>query len=181
MKRICIKVSLGLIVLLMAQSGLAQDNALVIANGKTKQFRHIRMERWIMIKLKGGNRYHSWFMKEVNDSSIVMSHGHVILFDEITHLREITEMHLVLRFVAPIFFVPFGVVLYSVGLKDGKDTAVGRKIATYTASGIAVLAALTPLIIQPKQYDLSTDWYLKSGTMPKKLFRRSLRQPKGAS
>ena len=181
MNRAFTAVLVGITLLMCFQSSLAQksDNALVIANAKTKQFRHIKMNRWIKIKLKGGNKYHAWFMKGINDSSIVMAHGHVIRFEEINFLREITEMHLVLRFAAPIFFITFGVVLYSVGLKAGKDTKTGRKIATYTFTGLSGLAAITPLIIQPKEYDFNTDWYLSSGTMPKKLFKRALKQPKG--
>ncbi|MBN4072107.1 hypothetical protein JYT14_00095 [Flavobacteriales bacterium AH-315-E23] len=170
---------MGLILLVACPSVGAQDNALVLANSKTKQFRHIKMNRWIMIKLKGGTKYHSWFMKEVNDSSIVMAHGHVIVFDEITNLREITEMHLVLRFAAPIFFLPFGVVVYAVGLKDGKDTPLSRQIGTYTISSLCALASLAPWVVQPKEYEFSGNWYLGSGTMPKKLFKRSLKQPKG--
>lgn len=157
----------------------AQDNALVLANSKTKQFRHIKMNRWVVIKLKGGNRYHSWFMKGVNDSSIVMTHDHVILFDEITHLRQITEMHVVSRIAAPIFFIPFGIVTYSVGLKEGSSTSVGRQVATYSITAICGMAALTPWVIPRKEYDLSTDWYLKSGTIPKKVLKRELKQPKG--
>ncbi|HIO68789.1 MAG TPA: hypothetical protein EYN41_10685 [Flavobacteriales bacterium] len=67
-----------ILVVLCATEGTevhAQDNALVLANSRTKQFRHIRMNRWVVIKLKGGNRFHSWFIKGVNDSSIVMSHA----------------------------------------------------------------------------------------------------------
>jgi len=156
----------------------AQDNALVLANSKTKQFRHIKMNRWVVIKLKGGNRYHSWFMKGVNDSSIVMTHGHVILFDEITHLRKITEMHIVSRIAAPIFFVPFGIVMYSVGLKEGSSTPIGRQVVTYSITGLCGMAALTPWIVPRKEYDFSANWYLKSGTIPKKVLRRELKQPK---
>ena len=157
----------------------AQDNALVVANSRTKQFKHIRMNRWITIKLHDGNRYQSWFMKEINDSSIVMAHGHVILFKEINNLRDITEMHLVLRFVIPVFFIPFGIVIYAVGLKEGKDTPVSRQIATYSLSAACGLAALTPWVIRPKEYDFNTNWYLSSGTMPKKLLKKSIKQPKG--
>lgn len=159
----------------------AQDNALVIANSRTKQFRHIRMNRWIVIKLKGGTKYHSWFMKSINDTSIVMAHGHSIRFDEIRNLKEITEMHQVLRFVGPIFFVPFAVVIYSVGLKDGKDASVARQVSTYGLSGLLGLAALVPWVIKPKEYDFNTEWYLSPGTMPKKLFKKNIRQPKGES
>lgn len=159
---------------------VAQDNALVLANSKTKQFRHIKMNRWVVIKLKGGNRYQSWFMKGVNDSSIITSHGHIILFEEISHLKKITEMHIVSRIAAPIFFVPFGIVTYSVGLKEGSSTPVGRQVATYSITAICGIAALTPWIIPRKEYDFSTDWYLKSGTIPKKVLKRELKQPKGA-
>ena len=179
MKRISTNFVRGLIFLLAFQAANAQDNALVIANSKTRQFRHIKMNRWIKIKLTGGNRYHTWFMKGVNDSSIVMAHGHVILYNEITHLKEITEMHLALRFAAPLFFVPFGIVLYAVGLKDGKSTPLSRKISTYSLTGILGLAALGPWVIQPKEYDLLGNWYLDAGTMPKKLFKRQLKRPKG--
>ena len=158
---------------------VAQDNALVLANSKSKQFRHIKMNRWVVIKLKGGNRYHSWFMKGVNDSSIVMTHGHVILFEEISHLKKITEMHIVSRIAAPIFFVSFGIVTYSVGLKEGSSTSAGRQVATYSITAICGMAALTPWIIPRKEYDLSTAWYLKSGTIPKKVLKRELKQPKG--
>jgi len=171
-----------ILVVLWATEGTevqAQDNALVLANSKTKQFRHIRMNHWVVIKLKGGNKFHSWFMKGVNDSSIVMSHGHVILFEEITHLRQITEMHVVARIAAPIFFVPFGIVMYSVGLKDGSSTQIGRKVATYSITAICGLAALTPWVVPRKEYDFSTDWYLRSGTMPKKILKRGIKQPKG--
>jgi len=181
MNRVATILLTGLILTLSVTDSGAQDNALVVANSKTKQFRHIRMNRWIKIKLKGGTKYHSWFMKEVNDSSIVMAHSHVILFDEIRNLKEITEMHLVLRLVGPIFFIPFGIVLYSVGLKDGKSTSTSRQIATYSATGVLALAAIAPWIFQPKEYDFNTSWYLSSGTMPKKIFRMNIKQPKGAS
>ena len=137
------------------------------------------MNRWIVIKLKGGNRFHSWFMKGVNDSAIVMSHGHVILFEEISHLRQITEMHIVARIAAPIFFIPFGIVMYSVGLKDDSSTPIGRQVATYSITAICGLAALTPWVVPRKEYDFSTDWYLRSGTMPKKILKRGIKQPKG--
>ena len=171
-----------ILVVLWATEGTevqAQDNALVLANSKTKQFRHIRMNHWVVIKLKGGNKFHSWFMKGVNDSSIVMSHGHVILFEEISHLRQITEMHVVARIAAPIFFVPFGIVMYSVGFKEGSSTPIGRQVATYSITGICGLAALTPWVVPRKEYDFSTDWYLRSGTMPKKILKRGIKQPKG--
>ena len=45
-----------ILVVLWATEGTevqAQDNALVLANSKTKQFRHIRMNHWVVIKLKG--------------------------------------------------------------------------------------------------------------------------------
>ncbi|MBL4657445.1 MAG: hypothetical protein JKX73_05550 [Flavobacteriales bacterium] len=137
------------------------------------------MNRWIMIKIEGGNKFHSWFMKEINDSSIVMSHGHVIKFDEITHLRGITEMHQVIRFVGPIFFLPFALVIYSVGLKDGTDASTARKISTYGLSGLFGLASAVPWAVRPKVYDFNTPWYLSPGTKPKKLFKRRNRQPKG--
>ncbi|MBL4755201.1 MAG: hypothetical protein JKY52_16605 [Flavobacteriales bacterium] len=175
------KILLGLTLFVMAQSALAQQRALVLANGVTKQFRHIKMNRRITIKLKRGNRYHSWLMKEINDSSIVMAHGHVILFEEISNLRRITEMHLVVRLVAPVFFVPFGMVLFAVGLKEGKDTPVPRQFATYAGTAIVGLAALTPLVISHKDYDFDTGWYLRSGSMPKKLLKRRINQPKGAN
>lgn len=170
---------MGLILFLIVQGVEAQDNALVIANSKSKQFRHIRMNRWVKIKLKGGNRYQSWFMKGINDSSIVMAHDHVILFEEINNMKEITEMHLVLRIVGPIFFLPFGLVVYAVGLKDGKEAPVSRKIATYGLSGALGLAAVGPWVIKPKEYDFNGNWYLSAGTMPKKLFKRNIKQPVG--
>jgi len=179
MKRRAAQILLALFLALCFQGVQAQDNALVVANRKTKQFRHIRMDRWIVIKLKGGTKYHSWFMKSINDTSIVMAHDHVIRFDEINNLREITEMHQVLRFVGPIFFIPFGIVIYSVGLKDGKDASTGRQISSYGLSGVMALAALAPWVIKPKEYDFNTDWYLSAGTMPKKLFKRNIKQPKG--
>jgi len=88
-------------------------------------------------------------------------------------------MHLVLRFAGPLFFLPFSLVVYSVGLKDGSETRTSKQIVSYGVSGILALAAIAPWAIRPKEYDFNTDWYLSSGTMPKKLFRRNIKQPKG--